>query len=374
MQNTTQKLRPFYFIVVVWGDEFLDYLTTYCIPSLLAPNNIPALSNRNKFLFCTTTEDWHKLQTSASYVELCKYVDPVFLEIPTPSPKISKYKAMGQGHILATELCVQDKAYGIALTPDLILSDGSLKKVEELALAGYEVVLCAALRFSQEKVFAHLAELNIPGAQQLTLTGRQMVKICMSSLHTETLTYNFESDFYALYSSATYFNVPWDGGMLVHSLSWAPMLLDYSMVANHDIDCLRDWTMDGDYVCKNFNESEKIYVCQDSDEMMLISWGPDYPFNMFAQSTEFLQRMHGLPREEINSITLGLTWQNPLFDSLKRRIFELPVRWHIKDLCDKWQALEEQAMLRLQKSLQDNYSAEVKRSVFLFHTSEIFAL
>ena len=53
-------MRPFYFVVVVWGREYRDYFLEYCLPSLLSPGNIPALDGKRpaKVLFATTAEDW----------------------------------------------------------------------------------------------------------------------------------------------------------------------------------------------------------------------------------------------------------------------------------------------------------------------------
>src|SRR5271156_2449586 len=76
-------LRPFYFIVVVWGECFTDYLLNFCIASLLSPNNIPALLNSgNKFLIATTDEDWARMQSRPIFQLLKQYIEPVFLRIP----------------------------------------------------------------------------------------------------------------------------------------------------------------------------------------------------------------------------------------------------------------------------------------------------
>lgn len=40
---TLARLRPFYFVVVFWGERFRSYLVDFCLPSLLSPHNIPAL-------------------------------------------------------------------------------------------------------------------------------------------------------------------------------------------------------------------------------------------------------------------------------------------------------------------------------------------
>ena len=35
--------RPFYFMVVLWGERFRNYFLDYCLASALSPGNIPAL-------------------------------------------------------------------------------------------------------------------------------------------------------------------------------------------------------------------------------------------------------------------------------------------------------------------------------------------
>ena len=61
---------------------------------------------------------------------------------------------------------------------------------------------------------------------------------------------------------------------MLHSLSWAPLLLDYGAVGDHDTSTFDQWTLDGDYLFNNSGNMKKIHVVQDSDEIFLASWGP----------------------------------------------------------------------------------------------------
>lgn len=344
-----ESLRPFYFIIVVWGDRFINYLVRYCLPSLLAPENIPALSNNtiNKFLFCTTNADWARLQNETSFKLLAQYITPVFIEIPLPPPGTPSCVHMGVGHKLATELCFKDKAYGIALTPDLILSNGTMKNVEQHARNGVEIVFCAALRFTEEGVFAGLRDLGVPHAQAnytndsspLSTTGRELVKIAMHSMHSQTKTYDFNASYFAANSPAAFWRVPSDGGILLHSMSWCPMLLDYSVVRSHDTRALENWTMDGDYVNANFQSNAKIHVCQDSDEMMLMSWAPE-DYDPVPLKIPFIKALLFPLKSLINKAYVHISLVNPLYDALKVKLFPKPVYWHIHDITPAWEKLE----------------------------------
>lgn len=332
-------MRPFYFFVVVWGDTFIKYMTDYCVPSLLAPNNLPALPKNpnNKFIFCTTKDDWRKLQENVNFQNLANYIQPCFIEISLPPAGVSSCEHMGIGHKLATNMCFNDKAYGIALTPDLILSDGTIKNVAQHALNGKQIVYCAALRFEEEGIFAGLKALNLP--QPLTVTGRQLVQIGVKAFHSQTLTYNFNSIIFAPNSPAAYWHVPSDGGVLVHSLSWCPLLLDYSVVEQHDTKALEEWTMDGDYVYKNFSNAEQIHLCQDSDEMMLISWAPKN-YGPASLRPSLLRILFYPFKNFINKAFLRIALCNDLYDPMKVAIFKQPVYWHINDLSSEWDTLE----------------------------------
>ncbi len=59
--------RPFYFILVLWGERFRNYFLDLCLPTLLSPRNLPALATRprSKFLICTRPHDWAAMTGSA---------------------------------------------------------------------------------------------------------------------------------------------------------------------------------------------------------------------------------------------------------------------------------------------------------------------
>ena len=80
--------RPFYFIIVFWGQAFRNYFLECCLASILSPGNIPALntSSRSKFLIATRPDDWAALRNAANFKLLERYVEPVFIEIPPCPP------------------------------------------------------------------------------------------------------------------------------------------------------------------------------------------------------------------------------------------------------------------------------------------------
>ena len=161
-ETGVSTIRPLYFVVVFWGKTFRDYLVEYCLPSLLAPGNLPALAlGAHKFVFCTTHQDWVLLSATKMFAVLKQHIEPCFIEIPPAPPGKSGCEHMGMGHKLAAEMAHKDRAYGVFLTPDLMVSDGTVAALCRHALAGARVVLVAALRFGEEPLFHQLTKAGL---------------------------------------------------------------------------------------------------------------------------------------------------------------------------------------------------------------------
>lgn len=355
-------LRPFYFVVVFWGERFRNYLVDFCLPSLLSPRNIPVLppGGRDKFVFCTTAEDWRVLADTKIFGLLKEYIEPYFIEIPPALPDRSGCEHMGIGHKLAAQMAFRDKAYGVFLTPDLMVSDGTVSALQLHAFAGYKVVLTAALRFGEEPLFENLKAMGViqdrlessESGRPLVITGRQMVEAGLQSFHSQTQRYEWDASWFANFPSACWWRVPEENGIVLHSLSWAPFLCDYGAVEEHDTSALDTWTMDGDYVYRNFGNSERAYyVVRDSDEMMLVSWAPlsDRPEPLAPNLLKWLP----VVGEVIKGGTLRAAMLSGLFDSLKQRILFQPVRWHSRELTPAWDETEARAVRILRRYLWD---------------------
>src|ERR1700730_16161534 len=59
------QARPYYFMLTFWGEKYRDFFYSMCLPTLLAPNNLPVLKTRpgSKLIICTTKEDWAALSS-----------------------------------------------------------------------------------------------------------------------------------------------------------------------------------------------------------------------------------------------------------------------------------------------------------------------
>jgi hypothetical protein len=353
--------RPFYFIIVMWGAKYRDYFLEYCLPSLLAPRNFPTLATTpsSKFLIATTAEDWCQLSETPIFHRMQQYVEAVQIDIPVCPPGRSGCQHMSIGHQLACAMAYRDKALGLVLTPDSMVSNGTIARLQELAHDGVELVVAAALRFGEEPFFAHLAKMGLLPPQKraescapLTISGQQMAGAAVNSFHPETISYEWGAPFLFSIIPAAWWRVPQEDGIVLHSLSWAPLLLDYGAVAQHDTSTLEQWTIDGDYLFKNLGRSKRIYVVQDSDEIFMASWTPMAESAAVFRPIHFFQSSLGkIVHKRLKSLQFCSSFYSDIFDPLRRQFFFLPVRWHGRPLNANWAPVEKRATKALLRSV-----------------------
>jgi hypothetical protein len=97
----------------------------------------------------------------------------------------------------------QAKAYTVVLTPDCMLSDGTVLRLQDLAHDSIELVLAPALSYGEEPFLGHFGATGILGparrrgsAEPLVVTGRQLVSAAVNGPHSETLSYEWAAPYF----------------------------------------------------------------------------------------------------------------------------------------------------------------------------------
>ena len=85
--NGAMTARPFCFMSQFWGQRYRDYFVDYCLPSLLAPDNLPRLraEDGHCFLIATPSEDWEKIVNLPIMKKLRVFATPTLIETPAPT-------------------------------------------------------------------------------------------------------------------------------------------------------------------------------------------------------------------------------------------------------------------------------------------------
>jgi len=345
--------RPFYFVIAIWGERFRNYFLDLCLPTLLSPGNLPALTTaqRSKFLIWTRPDDWAAMKTSPIFRLLEQYIDPVFNELP-PCP-VDTYPCihMGIAHRRGLEMAYEAKAYPLVIQPDCMFSDGMIARLQQLAIEGIELALAPNLRFAEEPFFDHLQILGISPrdrhgvAEPISLSSRQLVHMALASMHSETMAYEWDAPYFTPTPYAVWWRVPGEDGIIVHSMSWVVTLLDFTAVPMHDTSTFDQGTIDGDYVHRNISAIKNIHLVLDSDEMFVAGWArlADNAWDLTVQPA--LQRK---PTGDLTRKERFRDWfYSGVFDRFKQETFFQPARWHARPTNENWRPVEKHALATL---------------------------
>jgi hypothetical protein len=266
-----------YLAITFWGEEYRKYFVDFCLPSLLAPGNIPAITDKAtaRLLIATTHMDWRALQHEPAFAEVRKHitVEHVAFDVPAFSDPHGKMLAMSQGHKLLTRRMFEDRAQGVIVFPDMIAATGFLARLEELWRQGAAAVMFMNVRFANETLIRELEqrELLRRGAP-LALSNRELVHLTIRHMHSEMARSGFENQFRDDECASFFWEVGRGNDLLFHCGTWIPLLIDYGRLAAHDDSTFDQWTLDGDYAGRNFSDLKELYVVRDSDDLLLISF------------------------------------------------------------------------------------------------------
>jgi hypothetical protein len=344
-----------YIAVTFWGEQYRRYFVDFCLASLLAPENIPAIADKAsaRLLIATTDADWEAMQAEPIVQAVRAYIAIEHLAHRVSGPGMSRHdimQAMSVGHRRLAERMFEDHAYGIFVYPDSIFADGSISRLQELARRGLKVVMCLAVRFANEGLIGALRGGGFlrPGLP-LTIDPASLARLSIAHMHSETVRWNFEADVLDYGAHAFWWTVTPGENLLFLSGNWAPVLLNYGALEKHDASPLERWTLDGDYVQKNFPDSREFYIVQNTDELFLSSFTPESQMG-YALKPFPPYRLTWLRRWLKTRLAHHYLITRGLFDPLKLEFFYRPIRMQGGPCTEEaWQQRERQAAVVMEK-------------------------
>jgi hypothetical protein len=362
---------PLYFVVVFWGEEHREYFLRLCASALLSPRNIPCLdpASGHRFLICAPEADWAAIQNDPDFLALRQAIEVVWLDLPPPPEDSNKYLLMSAGHKMAAEMAYGDGAKGVFLTPDLVLADGAVATIERLAAAGKKVILSVAMRFAHEGAVAELSGMREGCGLPLTVSPRQLAGIALRNMHFETQRYDWDSGFFAEAPYSCFWWAKRKRAIVVHSVSWAPVMVDYSALPEHDTETLENWTMDGDYVYRNFGLDDAIHVIRDTDDLMLASF--THEDDLLGYLTRDDAQNHWYKRLPLVARawkTSRLRWAVAFgaTDPLKKKLLSVPVRFYDCAVSEsRWVNTERESLAAIKRALTEPDATESRYVSFV---------
>jgi hypothetical protein len=403
--NSAKKPEAMIFTVSFWGAQYREMFLHLSLASLLAPGNIPSLTDRrnSRFLLCTTSEDWYAIQTSPTfqrardwiefeYVELRRPVPPFLRPIygeklrragnPVPdteaawrnvtiTPKdvligaaYSELEQIGQtigieltvhqhyslrihfmtlGHKFGACRAFEQRASVFFVGADHVMADGAIPELERILVSGRRVVISAILRFEQEGCLKAMESSGrLRTGEALVFSPRQLVELSFSNMHAETACFEFDSPYFCDVATSASWRVPGDKGVVIHNLNFFPLIVSYKEAVHHDTDYFDiGGTIDGQYISRHFDSARDIEMIEDSDRLFVASLTPASDY--FYPVTDMGLKNSSLFGEAYKTYLMRNTLFSNMGDSIKRRFYGMPIRLHSADIGPEWDATEARA-------------------------------
>jgi hypothetical protein len=361
--------RPFCFMVPFWGQRYREYFVDRCLPSMLAPGNLPLLraADGHRVLMATTRPDWEAIINLPVMDTLRTYAIPTLVDIPSP---VSDTAPGGADAIRHMNLCLRRlteaaygyRAYGCSLLPDVILSDGMVAALIRLAQAGYHLVLCTALRQTEETVLAELVDRGLmpkpadsaPSREALTIPPRVMADLAVRHLHPDVAIFEEDCPAQPFLPPYRFWRVPGRNGIILHGFFAAPILMDYGILEDHHVACFDAGGFEDGYLRDNFYKNGRVHLVQDSDELAMLSLTPASVRQAMPRGRHRKRRSRLAQQWSIRA-SVGIYARRDR-DLLKRDLFRLPIRWHPDDLDHAWHQQERRISAQIQAAVGDYYA------------------
>ena len=318
------NLRPFYFGVPVWSSSYVDLFLSACIPSLLAAGNVPGLPDKqsSKFVIYTGIADYHRIRLSRSYTELGKLLDTRIELIDWRARH--PHSVMTDCYNDLSHRCRAADAIAVFITPDLILSDGSLTYISDRMARGKQIVLIAGVRLDKEECLVELIPRYDRTTNSISFSGREMVSTMLDRLHPISRSLFWSGREFNRHPSHLYFSAGAEG-FLAHCFHLHPIAARVSLMPQ-----VSETTIDDDLACSPTWRSDEIEIIDDSDN---------------ATCFEISPKSHnvGCHGEHVADVENIVAWARNFVRSRHKEFLLHPIAFRATEPTARWKAASQMA-------------------------------
>ena len=162
-----------------------------------------------------------------------------------------------------------------------------------------------------------------PG-RPLTTSPKELICMSLKHMQSETRRFEFDGNLYDYGAGAYFWTVAAGRDLLFHSGNWAPILIAYDQLVSHDTSAFERWTLDGDYIYRNFPSTADIYVVQNTSEMFIGGFTAESKVH-YSTAPFFPYRFEWLRRWLKIQLAHQFLYSRRILDSDKRELFRLPI-------------------------------------------------
>jgi hypothetical protein len=305
-------VKRLHLVSCVWGDKYLDLFLNYCIPSLLAPGNLPSAPGRCRMMVVTRAEDKPKITDHPHWKLLGKYAEQRIevLNAEGGDWAAHRYEIISVAHRRAYEMGFADgSAVGI-VCPDNVYASGYVARLLGWLDAGKRLVLQFGLRAAYESLAPQLQHTN----GVLTIPPRLMVRAALHHIHPLSWACLYDNPYFTRLPYLMHWNVEGQG-FLTRSFVATPAMAvptreTAGFSATVDFDLERHMGPISDAEIVFVDDSDDLCTCELN---FLENFWPPYGPN--RASPDVIAR-----------------WAQDQFTPLNWKYLQRPIRWHWQDI------------------------------------------
>ena len=189
--SNERAIKQITLLMPVWGYQFIGRFLEFCLPTLLAPNNIPAIARAKpcRFVLLSSVADepiirshpaWQKLERHCA-CEIRSIDDLITQGNHTATITLAFERALRQSGDAMRDICF------IFLMSDYLVADGSLKTVLRKVQAGAGAVLAGNFQIIAEDAAPLLRQRLDLESHEIVLPPRDLVRWSLAHLHPATV-------------------------------------------------------------------------------------------------------------------------------------------------------------------------------------------
>jgi hypothetical protein len=314
----------------VWGARYIEYLLTFGLPTLLAPNNLPWLPNRavSQFTFITTVEDEKHIRASKLFAKLEALMPVKFicLDFRQSGDRQEKFDQLGNGLKRGANEAL-GRGFCMFCQPDSIYSDGILKFLYGVARSGKKACVSHGPSATLEGIEPYLRERNRLTFDEVNpLPSRVLANALIDNLHPDEAVHCMGHPHYPLDPYMGFWLSPKLDGALYRFVSLHPFIVDLS----HLSEVVDFGAIDHNFIRSHEFVWSDVHVETDSDNFLVVNAKPEKERNVVPNPD--------ITHSPITCLTQAL--HKPSNDAYSRFCFFHGLKVHTGDLDRDWHIFE----------------------------------
>jgi len=271
-ERTGDSIKSVTLLLPVWGDRFISRFLEFCLPTLLAPNNVPALARELpcRFVLLSRESDEQLILSHPLWQRLKKFCDAeieLVDDLITGGNHTATITLAFERGLRGTAGAIRDSCF-VFLMSDYIVADGSLKSVLEAIKNGASAVLVGNFQVTAEDAVPVLRAGLDPSSPEVVLQPRDLMRWSLGHLHPATvanianfgLTHNAHTNrlFWRVDESTLIGRF-----YLMHPIAIRPEVNDFTVAASWDYSFVPELCPSG-----------RVVTLTDSDDYLVVEMQP----------------------------------------------------------------------------------------------------